>query len=197
MNGTEPARAPFPVRAFTFLVSGNAFTVTFLAFFSALVVGAVIILLGTPSAMQAWRYFGEAPADALLQSWNAIANAYSSLFAGSIGSPRDIVTALRTGESLVAAFRPLSETLVATTPLLLAGLGIALAFRAGLFDIGGQGQMILGAVGATIAGFSFPGLPAAVHLPLAVLAGAAFGAAWGFIPGILKARTGRTRSSPR
>ena len=50
--------------------------------------------------------------------------------------------------------------------------------------------MILGAVGATIAGFSFPSLPAAIHLPFAILAGAAFGAAWGFVPGVLKARTG-------
>jgi simple sugar transport system permease protein len=90
----------------------------------------------------------------------------------------------------VNAFQPISETLVATTPLLMSGLGIALAFRAGLFDIGGQGQLILGAVGATLGGFLFPHLPAIIHIPVAILFGAAFGAVWGFIPGFLKARTG-------
>jgi simple sugar transport system permease protein len=69
-------------------------------------------------------------------------------------------------------------------------LGIALAFRAGLFDIGGQGQFILGAAGATLAGFSFAGLPPIIHVPLSIIFGAAFGAAWGFVPGYLKARTG-------
>ena len=198
MSGTpaavqpRPTRPSFPRQALSAIVSGNTVTITVLAFVSALVVGALIIIPATPAAMRAWQHFGQAPGEALLQSWRSVANAYSSLFIGSIGSPRGIVEALRSGRSseISAAFIPLSETLVAMTPLMLAGLGIALAFRAGLFDIGGQGQLILGAVGATIGGFSFPGLPAVIHLPLAILAGAAFGAAWGFIPGVLKARTG-------
>lgn len=199
MSGTtapaRPSLAPRPPllrRALSVILSGNAVMVTLLAFVSALVIGAFIIVLATPAAMRAWQSFGQAPGQAFLQSWLAIANAYSSLFVGSVGSPRAIAQALRAGRAseVAAAFIPLSETLVATTPLMLAGLGIALAFRAGLFDIGGQGQLILGAVGATIAGFSFHTLPAVVHLPLAILTGAAFGAAWGFIPGILKARTG-------
>ncbi len=190
-TGKDPRR-PSLRRALDFIVSGNTFTVTFLAFVSALVVGGLIIILATPAATRAWHEFGHAPGQAFLQSWMAIANAYSSLFLGSIGSPRGIVEALRSGNAtaVVAAFIPLSETLVSTTPLMMAGLGIALAFRAGLFDIGGQGQLVLGAIGATIVGFSFPSLPAVLHLPLAILGGAAFGAAWGFIPGVLKARTG-------
>ncbi len=185
-------RRPFLRRALDAIVSGNAFTVTFLAFVSALILGAIIIILATPSAIRAWQDFGYAPGEALRQSWRAVANAYGSLFLGSIGSPRAIIDAIRSGDgaSVVAAFIPLSETLVSTTPLMMAGLGIALAFRAGLFDIGGQGQLVLGAIGATIAGFSFPSLPAVIHVPLAILSGAAFGAAWGFIPGVLKARTG-------
>ncbi len=183
---------PFLRRALSMALSGNAFVVTFLAFVSALIIGALIIIPATPAAMRAWQGFGRAPGDALLQSWKAVATAYGSLFLGSIGSPRAIIEALRAGTAsgIVNAFIPLSETLVSTTPLMMAGLGIALAFRAGLFDIGGQGQMIMGAVGATIAGFSFPQLPAVIHLPFALLAGAAFGAAWGFVPGVLKARTG-------
>lgn len=185
-------RRPFLRRTLDVVLSGNAFLVTLLAFVSALIVGALIIILATPAAMRAWQSFSHAPGQALLQSWKAIANAYSSLFLGSIGSPRGIAEAFRSGKAsgIVSAFIPLSETLVSTTPLMMAGLGIALAFRAGLFDIGGQGQLILGAIGATIAGFSFPSLPAAIHIPLAILAGAAFGAAWGFVPGVLKARTG-------
>jgi len=188
----RPSRPPFLHRLAAFFLTGNTFVITVLAFFSALVIGAIIIVLATPSATLAWQGFFRSPGGALGASWQAIANAYSSLFVGSIGSPRAMVHAIASGRGpdLVNAFQPLSETLVATTPLMLAGLGIALAFRAGLFDIGGQGQLILGAAGAALAGFSFPNLPAVIHLPLAIVAGAAFGAAWGFIPGILKARTG-------
>jgi general nucleoside transport system permease protein len=175
-----------------FFLSGNVVIVTFLAFVSALFIGAIIIVVASPDAVAAWGRFGHAPGAAFAQSWHVIATAYSALFIGSIGSPRGIVDAIASGsgQRLSNAFYPLSETLVATTPLMMSGLGIALAFRAGLFDIGGQGQLILGALGATLAGFLVPGLPIYLHLPLAILFGAAFGAAWGFIPGILKARTG-------
>ena len=67
---------------------------------------------------------------------------------------------------------------------------MALAFRVGLFNIGGEGQFLVGAALAAIVGFSFAGLPWFIHMPLAVLAGFVGGAIWGFIPGILKARTG-------
>ena len=188
----RPSRPSFLRRLAGFFLTGNNFVITVLAFFSALVLGAIIIVVATPTAALAWHNFFQAPGVALGASWQAIANAYGSLFVGSIGSPRAIVHAIASGRStaLVNAFEPISETLVAATPLMLAGLGIALAFRAGLFDIGGQGQLILGAAGATLAGFSFPSLPAVFHLPFAIIVGAAFGAAWGFVPGILKARTG-------
>ncbi len=175
-----------------FFLSGNMVMVTFLAFVSALVIGAIIIILASPDAMAAWDHVGRAPGAAFARSWHAIATAYSALFIGSIGSPRGIVQAIASGDGqqISRAFYPLSETLVSTTPLMMSGLGIALAFRAGLFDIGGQGQLILGALGATLAGFLMPGLPIYLHLPLAIVVGAAFGAVWGFIPGLLKARTG-------
>jgi ABC-type uncharacterized transport system permease subunit len=176
----------------SWLVTENTVLITALAFLSALILGAFIIVLATPGATAAWGGFVRSPAAALGASWAAIANAYSSLFDGSLGTPGSVAAALASGRSadLVNAFQPISETLVATTPLMLSGLGIALAFRAGLFDIGGQGQLILGAIGATFAGFLFPGLPPVLHVPFAVIAGAAFGAAWGFVPGYLKARTG-------
>jgi simple sugar transport system permease protein len=106
-------------------------------------------------------------------SFTAIGKSYIALFDGSLGS--------------LSAF---SETLTAAAPLTLAGLGIALAFRAGLFNIGAEGQLIMGGVAAVVVGFAFKGLPAIVHLPLALLAGALAGALWASIAGWLRAATG-------
>jgi len=103
----------------------------------------------------------------------AVAQSYAALFTGSLGS-----------------VYALSETLTAATPLTLAALGIALGFRAGLFNIGAEGQIILGGIGAVVVGFSFAGLPIYLHLPLALLAGALGGAAWAAIAGWLRAATG-------
>ncbi len=100
-------------------------------------------------------------------------NAYAALVQGSVGS-----------------LRAISETLTAATPLILAGLSVALAFRAGLFNIGGEGQALIGGMFAVWVGFSITGLPIFIHLPLAIFAGIIGGAIWGFIPGILKAKTG-------
>ncbi len=86
--------------------------------------------------------------------------------------------------------RGFSETLVAMTPYVFLGLGLAVGFKAGLFNIGVEGQFYIGAISAVWAGLLFPGLPAIVYLPLVLLAGALGGAIWAGIPGILKARTG-------
>lgn len=86
--------------------------------------------------------------------------------------------------------RGLSESLVATIPYIMLSLGIAVGFKAGLFNIGVEGQFYIGAISAAWMGASLQGAPAIVHLPLTVLAGAAGGAAWAAIPAFLKARTG-------
>ena len=104
--------------------------------------------------------------------------AYQALWEGAFGSPR-----------------ALSETLVWATPYLFTGLAVALAFRGGLFNIGAEGQLAVGAVVAAWIGYGLPGfvgrpLPAAIHLPAVLLGGTLAGAAWGAIPGWLKARTG-------
>jgi general nucleoside transport system permease protein len=75
-------------------------------------------------------------------------------------------------------------------PLIFAGLAVAFAFRAGLFNIGGEGQLYIGAFVCTLAGFALSGLPAVVMIPALIVASAAGGAAWAAIPGILKARFG-------
>jgi len=102
-----------------------------------------------------------------------IGRSYIALLEGSIGS-----------------LNAVSETLTAAAPLILAGLGLALGFRAGLFNIGAEGQIIIGGLVAAIVGFSFEGLPWIVHLPLTLLAGAFAGAAYASIAGWLRAATG-------
>ena len=99
--------------------------------------------------------------------------AYRALLQGSVGS-----------------LRAISQTLTEATPLIFTGLAVALAFRAGLFNIGGEGQLLMGGMLAVLAGFTFTGLPLIIHLPLAIVCGAIGGAIWGFIPGLLKAKTG-------
>ena len=101
------------------------------------------------------------------------------------------------GASFVALFNgslgstyAISETLTAATPVTLAALGIALGFRAGLFNIGAEGQVVLGGIAAVFVGFALTGLPVYIHLPLALAAGALAGALWASIAGWLKAATG-------
>jgi len=106
-------------------------------------------------------------------SFTAIGDSYVALFSGSVGS-----------------LYAVSETLTAAAPLTLAGLGLALGFRAGLFNIGAEGQVLIGGMAAVIVGFSFEGMPAIIHVPLALLAGALAGAAWASIAGWLRAATG-------
>lgn len=104
---------------------------------------------------------------------STVGSALASLVRGSVGS-----------------VRALSETLTAAAPLILAGLSVAIGFRAGLFNIGAEGQLLMGGMAAVLAGFSFEGLPAVLHVPLALLAGLVGGAIWGAVPGWLRARTG-------
>ncbi len=84
----------------------------------------------------------------------------------------------------------LQQTLIRTTPLILTGLAVAFAFRCGLFNIGGQGQYIAGSVLAVWIGTSFEGMPALLHIVLAILGGCVAGALWAAIAGALKAFAG-------
>ncbi len=84
----------------------------------------------------------------------------------------------------------ITQTLVKATPLLLVGLGVCIAFRGGVINIGGEGQIIAGALAATAVSVGFKDLPGIVLLPASMLAGVLAGAVWGGIPGILKARLG-------
>jgi simple sugar transport system permease protein len=160
-----------------------------LALLAAFAVGAIIIVVTDFDLLGQW---GSDPIGAIGASWSAVMATYGALLRGSIGDPGALLGALFAADwaAVRQAFVPLSETIVSTTPLILTGLSVALAFRVGLFNIGAEGQLYLGALFAVIAGFSFAGLPWFIHLPIAVGAGFLGGAVWGFIPGLLKARTG-------
>jgi simple sugar transport system permease protein len=99
--------------------------------------------------------------------------AYGALFKGAFGS-----------------MKALGRTLEKATPLVFSGLAVAFAFKAGLFNIGAQGQLLFGAMVSAIAGFAITGLPAYIHAPLALLLGGLAGALYGIIPGALKTYTG-------
>ncbi len=169
--------------------TGQALLVPALAVLSGLILGAVIIVLTSEPVYAAWA---QSPLQGLQAAWAEVVEAYAALFAGSIGDPGRILAAWRSGdaEELRRAVNPFLESLVASTPYIYAGLAVALGFRAGLFNIGAEGQLFIGAITATFVGYSVTGLPAIIHIPLALAAGALGGATWGFIPGWLKARTG-------
>ena len=160
-----------------------------LAVLTAFIVGAFIIVLTDFALLGRWV---TEPLDALGESWSTVMATYGALLRGSIGDPGAIAAAIVSLDwgAMRSALVPLSETLVSATPLIFTGLSVALAFRVGLFNIGAEGQLYLGALFAVIVGFSITGVPWFIHLPLAVTAGFVGGALWGFIPGILKARTG-------
>jgi general nucleoside transport system permease protein len=160
-----------------------------LALLSAFIVGAFIIILTDFELLGLWA---SDPVAAVGASWSAVLDTYGALLRGSLGDPGRLFPALASfdWEQIRGALLPLSETIVSATPLILTGLSVALAFRVGLFNIGAEGQLYIGALLAVIVGFSIVGLPWFVHLPLAIAAGFLGGALWGFIPGLLKARTG-------
>ena len=95
-----------------------------------------------------------------------------------------------TGASRSLAASNLQQTLLLTTPLILTGLAVAFAFRCGLFNIGGQGQYIVGAITGVWVGSSLPALPGVLHVLLAVVLASLAGALWGGIAGLLKATVG-------
>ena len=167
-----------------------------LAVFTGLLIGAIVIIVSDADVIAAYGNFFSDPLKALALTWNSIATAYGALFVGSFGSFDRLVEGISvfftTGETreLLRAIYPFTESLVTATPYIFTGLSVAIGFRAGLFNIGAEGQFFIGALCSAYVGYSIVGLPAFIHLPLALLAGAAGGAFWGAIPGYLKAKFG-------
>jgi len=160
-----------------------------LAVFSGLLLGGVLIALTSPEVHAAFQV---SVLQGIGTAFAVVFRAYAALFAGAFGDPLKMAAALQSGDPLAIrrAFNPILESMVAATPYIFAGLSVALAFRGGLFNIGAEGQIFIGAITATYVGYALVGLPLIIHLPLALAAGALGGALWGYIPGWLKARTG-------
>ena len=171
------------------LWSANTVTVTVLSIVLAMLIGAVLIIVSDSDVLETFGYFTARPGDAITASWEVVSNAYADLFKGAIFDPAAIADVANGSGTWTAVFTPISETLTYAAPLVFTGLSVAIAFRGGLFNIGGQGQAIIGTITAAIAGFALP-LPIVIHVIVALFAGLLGGAFWGFIPGILKARTG-------
>lgn len=162
------------------ILSGGA-TRAFLSVLLGFIVGAIFMVFSSENFLAAAQYFTARPTDALGAAWTAIADGYSALFRGSIYNYKS--------DDIVVALRPLSETLRFAGPLIASGLGIALAFRVGLFNIGASGQLLFGALWATWISTRVS-LPWGIHLVVAVLVAILGAAAYGAVVGFLKARTG-------
>jgi general nucleoside transport system permease protein len=165
-------------------------SVPVLAVVSAFILGAVVIVLTDFDHLQ---QLGTDPLAAIGGALAGVVDGYGAMFSGAIGDPARIATAIQSGDSedIAAAIRPISETLISATPFIFVGLGLAISFKAGLINLGADGQFIIGTLGAAITAIFVAGyLPAFLALVVAVLGGTLAGAAYGFVPGFLKARTG-------
>ena len=162
-------------------VASSPAIVGLLAVLTALILSSILILAADSEVRYTATYLFNRPGDFLHATASTLSEAYSSLLRGAVFDWR-----ATTGVRMI---RPITDTLTNATPLIIAGLGMAVAFRAGLFNIGGQGQMILGAITACYVGIAW-NLPPVAHLLLAVVGAALGGLVWGGIAGVLKARTG-------
>ena len=161
-----------------------------LAVVSALVLGAVLIVL---TDFDHLAMLGTDPLAAIGGALGGVVRGYTTMFTGAIGDPDRILLAIQTGNAkdVERALRPISESLLTATPYIFAGLGLAISFQAGLFNLGVDGQFQVGALGTFLAAALVAGyLPPLLALAVSVLGGAIAGGAYAAIAGVLKARTG-------
>ena len=153
----------------------------FLSIVLALLISGILIAFADQDVRDSAKYFFAQPMDTISAAWSAVSEAYKALFSGSVIN--------FSAYTVADAIKPFTETLYTSTSLILAGLAVALPFRAGLFNIGAQGQLILGAIVSAYIGFHYS-MPFPLHLLVALIGGLLAGALWAGIAGVLKARTG-------
>ena len=175
--------------------------VVVMSFVFAFLIGSVLIVIADQEVRETLGYFFARPSDALTAIWQSVTQAYGAMFRGAVfdgtGYARAAESVREAGgtgtyvlvPALSAGLRPLTETLTIATPLIIASAGMAVSFRAGLFNIGGTGQLIVGAMAAGYVGFTLD-LPVVLHLLVCLVAGILAGGVWGGIAGFLKARFG-------
>lgn len=162
-------------------IAGGGIGLSIGAALAAFFVGGILIAFTDPETQAASKYFFARPMDTISAAWSATFDAYLALLQGAVYNPN--------GRNFAQQIRPITETLTVATPLIFAGLAVALSFRAGLFNIGAQGQVILGAIVSGWVALN-AGLPLAAMIPLILISGLLGGAIWGGIIGVLKAKTG-------
>lgn len=177
----EEVEQPSEAHSLLYRIAAGDALAGVLAVFLAFLVGSVMIAATDETVRETAGYIAARPSDFFQAVWDAVSGAYAAMFRGAIYNTRV--------DDFQTAIRPLTETLKYAAPLILAGLGVGVGFRAALFNIGGRGQMLLAGAAAGWVGFALD-LPAVIHLPLAILAGLIAGGLWGGIAGLLKARTG-------
>jgi general nucleoside transport system permease protein len=161
-----------------------------LALLTAFGMGAVVIVLTDVDHL---KLIGTDPIGAIGGAAAGVLDGYRAMLAGAIGDPGRISEALRSGSSadIARAIRPLTEALLGATPFIFVALGLTVSFRAGMLNLGADGQFLVGGLGTiTTVGLISGHLPPALVLVLGLTGGTLAGAAYGFIPGFLKARTG-------
>ena len=170
-------------------LSNNSLTIILLSILSGFILGGILVIVTSPDVYKA---FSESFIKGIITSWQEVVITYSSLLLGAFGDPAKISAAFRSGDqkAILDAISPFFESLVVATPYIFTSLAVALGFRAGVFNIGAEGQVLIGGITAAWAGWYFKGLPAIIHVPLALGFGALGGGIWGFIPGWLKVKTG-------
>jgi len=195
--GTDKGPEKSPRKSFGTILresflEGNTFTVTVLALVTAIVLGGILCAFTNSTVLHA-----PTAGATISRAWDVASGTYVALFEGSVFNPHTVAalfqqaslsTAIHDGY-LAAVFQPLSETAVQATPLILTGLAVALPYRAGLFNIGAQGQFIGGAIMAAWLGYDVS-MPIVVHVVVCVIGGFVGGAAIGWLTGEIKARTG-------
>ena len=159
----------------------SSWLVTLLAIVGALLISGILIIAADEKTRAASSYFFARPYDMLWYAADAIKRSYVALFQGAVFNYE--------AKSFTNMIRPLTETMVWATPLLFAGLGLGIGFRAGMFNIGAQGQVLMGAGVAAIIGFKAT-LPGALLLIAALAGSILIGGIWAGIAGYLKAKTG-------
>jgi general nucleoside transport system permease protein len=162
------------------VLNGNI-VLTILAIVVALVVGGILIASTNADVQAASGYFLARPGDTLAAIWQSVAGAYAAIFRGGVYD----FTSDNFGDGIASFLGSLGFA----TPLIAAGLGIAVGFRTGVFNIGGTGMILVAAAAAGWVGFALT-LPPGIHMIVAILAGLIAAGFWAFIVGFLKARTG-------
>jgi len=176
----EAARPSAANRILQRILTGN-WLVGIVAVLLSILVGSILIAITDPGVQAASAYFFSRPGDTIAAIWEAIAGAYAAFFRGGIYDYR--------ADDFAGGIDSLVESLHRSTPLIIAALGIGLTFRAGLFNIGGRGQILFGAAFGGWIAFGTD-LPFVIHPIVAVLVGALAGAFLGAVAGALKAFTG-------